>query len=278
MKECDEMKECEQGVAAITRLLRRPLLRLRQRTYPTLAGLVLAGACLPLLQPRLAEAAALFQSTDVDATRFAVLARPVGENDWTLLVLEQLAASPACWQGRADGLVDPALNRFDYTGICNRYLDSNGYSLRVADEDLGTSYRLRVQQVGNRLELQATSPQSSSIVVVGRAEVPRRDRDGFVAIQLEPGWELRRRSYAERALSHLYFATQAPLDQLIARGPRADFAERRGPAFVNPPPVGMAATGPAAGSGGSDAMTAESGGRVIALQVIPYSGGGSEGP
>lgn len=65
-----------------------------QRTYLALAGLALAGAGLPMVQPRLAMAAGLFQSTDVDAERFAVLARPVGDNDWTLLVLEQLTPSP----------------------------------------------------------------------------------------------------------------------------------------------------------------------------------------
>jgi hypothetical protein len=165
-----------------------------QRTYLALAGLALAGAGLPLVQPGLAMAAGLFQSTDVDAERFAVLAKPVGDSDWTLLVLEQLAAQPSCWQARPDGLVDPTLNRFDYTGICNRYLDSNGYSLRVADQDLGTTYSLRLQQVGSRLELQAISSNSSDILLVGRADIPLRDRDGFVALKLEPGWDLKRRT------------------------------------------------------------------------------------
>lgn len=257
--------------------LRRTLAMARRTTLPALAGLTLAGACLPLLLPRLAQAAALFQSVGVDASRFAVLARPVGDNEWTLLVLEQLAAQPACWQGRADGLVDPTLNRFDYTGICNRYLDSNGYSLRVADEDLGSSYRLRVQQVGSRLELQATSPRTSTVVLVGSAEVPLRDRDGFVALALEPGWQLKRRTYAERALTHLYFASEAPLEQLIARGQRAESADRRSPTFAGPPPLDMAASLSALGTG-RDGMISQPAGRVVALPVIPFSGGASEGP
>lgn len=239
-----------------------------QRTYLALAGLALAGAGLPMVQPRLATAAGLFQSTEVDPERFAVLARPVGDNDWTLLVLEQLAARPSCWQARPDGLVDPTLNRFDFTGICNRYLDSNGYSLRVADQELGTTYRLQVQQVGSRLELQAVSPRNSAVLVVGRAEVPLRDRDGFVALKLEPGWELTRRTYEQRALTHLYFSSPAPLEQLIARA-------GGGPTYRGPTaPVQAELPGLAADpmqEQGNDGLGSGRSGRAIALQVIPYS-------
>ncbi len=243
-----------------------------QRTYLALAGLALAGAGLPMLQPRLVMAAGLFQSADVDAERFAVLARPVGDNDWTLLVLEQLTPQPACWQARPDGLVDPTLNRFDYTGICNRYLDSNGYSLRVADQDLGTAYRLRVQQVGSRLELQAISPGTSAILVVGRADIPLRDRDGFVALRLEQGWDLKRRTYGERALSHLYFASPTPLNQLIASAGGAPVWRRPlGPGRAEPPAL---STEPSA-SQADDIMAMGSSGRAVALQVIPYGGSGN---
>lgn len=239
-----------------------------QRTYLALAGLVLAGAGLPMVQPRLAMAAGLFQSTTVDAERFSVLARPVGDNDWTLLVLEQLAAQPSCWLARPDGLVDPTLNRFDFTGICNRYLDSNGYSLRVADQDLGTSYRLQVQQVGSRLELQAVSPRNSAVLVVGRAEVPLRDRDGFVALKLEPGWDLQRRTYEQRALTHLYFASPAPLEQLIARaGGSQTFQRPLGTGRAELPEIDPE---PMLGQG-DDSLGSGRSGRAIALQVIPYS-------
>ncbi|MEB3168756.1 MAG: DUF3747 domain-containing protein, partial [Synechococcaceae cyanobacterium] len=158
-----------------------------KRTYLLAFGSLLLAASAVPAAPSLVRAAGMFTSSPVDASRFSVLARPVGDSDWNLLVLEQLAPAPRSSTPQPEGLVDPSLNRFDFTGICSRYLDSNGYSLRIGEQDLATSYRLRLQQRGNLLLLQALSPNEATVLVVGRAEVPRRDRDGFVAIQLEPG-------------------------------------------------------------------------------------------
>jgi hypothetical protein len=247
-----------------------------KRTYLALSGLLLAGSALPATLPSLAQAAGLFASRPVDPSRFAVLARPVGEGDWNLLVLEQLAPAPRCWTPLADGLVDPSLNRFDYTGVCSRYLDSNGYSLRIGEQDLATSYRLRLQQQGSVLVLQALSPNEPTVLVVGRAEVPRRDRNAFVAITLDPGWELQRRSFGQQTLNHLYFANTSPLRQLIAqasgrapepvgRRPQAGLAGRplTGRPLTAPPLAAVAE--PEAGP-----RAAVEPGRTIALTVIPF--------
>jgi hypothetical protein len=267
-----------------------------KRTYLALVGLALAGSAAPAAVPPLARATGLFQSRPLDASRFAVLARPVGQSDWNLLVLEQIAPAPRCWTPLSDGLVEPSLNQFDYTGLCSRYLDSNGYSLRIGEQDLATTYRLRLLQQGNELLLQALSPNEPTVLVVGRAEVPRRDRDAFVAIQLDPGWELQRRSFGSQTLNHLYFANPNPLRQLIAQasGRRPEPPGRR-PAFAPPLATLPAAPltpvppnpGPSAGSRpqrrpflgrGSEATTTDSAlngsvsepGRTIALQVIPF--------
>ncbi|MFS6826968.1 DUF3747 domain-containing protein [Cyanobium sp. ATX-6F1] len=50
--------------------------------------------------------------------------------------------------------------------------------------------------------------------MLGRGSVQRRDRDGFVAMSLEPGWQLRRRVYGGQTLSHMYFASDGSLSQL----------------------------------------------------------------
>jgi hypothetical protein len=221
------------------------------KTYLALAALALSGAGLTAVRPALVQAAALFESRPLDASRFAVLARPVGSTEWNLLLLEQLQARPLCWQTRTDGLIDPALNRFDYTGICNRYLDSNGYSLRVGEEDLASRYRLRVQQSGSELLLQAFSPDHPAVLLVGRGQLPLRDREGFVALNLEPGWQLRRRSFGGQNLNHVYFSSGASLDQLIARSAAA--GEARAAATGNGIGTGIR-SGIRSGSGNGNTM------------------------
>jgi hypothetical protein len=180
--------------------------------------LIAAGAtALAALPASGVHGADLFAAQPLQENRFAILARPVGSDDWNLLVLEQLAAAPSCWTARPDGLVDPSLNRFNFTGICSRYIDSNGYSLRIGEQDLATTHRLRLVQVGEELRLQASSPSSSGDLLVGRGTVPLRDRDGFVPLTLEPGWSLQRRTYQGRSLSHVYFSNAESLPALLAR-------------------------------------------------------------
>jgi len=200
--------------------------RLRPLGLATTA-LVAAAA----LQGQGARSEELFAAQPLEQNNFAILGRPVGREDWSLLVLEQLAATPSCWSSRPDGLVDPSLNRFNFSGICSRYIDSNGYSLRVGEQDLGGSHRLRLVQVGQELRLLASTVSSSRDLMVGRGTVPLRDRDGFVALTLEPGWTLQRRTYQGRTLSHIYFANSDSLPVLLAR------------LLPEPPPIPSLASG-----------------------------------
>jgi len=221
-----------------------------QRTYLALLGLTAAAAA------PTAWAASVFSSQPLDQARFAVLAQPVGRSDWKLLVLEQIKPEPLCWEKRSDGLVDPSLNRFDFSGICSRYLDSNGYSLRVGNEDLASRYRLRLEQQGNSVALLAMTPSQPTELLVGRGSLGQRDRDAFVAIDLEPGWSLERRAYGSQTLSHVYFANGTPLSQLIAKANRSG-ADRTS-ATAAAPMKPLKPLPPQPGSG------------PIALQVIPY--------
>lgn len=239
-----------------------------KRTYLALAGLGLAMAAGPALRGSGALAKGVFNSVPVDGSRFAVLAKPVGAADWSLLVLEQLAPRPLCWEQRPDGLVDPSLNRFNFTGICSRYLDSNGYSLRIADQDLASSYRLRLRQVGRELQLQAMTPTETAVLVVGRATVPQRDRDAFVAITLEPDWQLSRRAFGTRTLSHMYFANGTPLEELLARATQAE----GGSALAHRQPLLQGRERPALGRRDSSSPSSYDTTREgpIALQVVPF--------
>ena len=259
-----------------------------QRTYLALAGGALvataaAGAVAGFgLTPR-GQAGELFEAGPVDPGRYAVLGRPLGNGEWTLLVLEQIKPAPLCWQPRPDGLVDPSLNRFDFAGICGRYLDSNGYSLRLGNrEGSGLSagpLRLRLEQSGQDLRLLASSPALSQDLVVGRASVPARDRDAFVALRLDPGWELQRRRYGGQTLNHLYFANAASAEQLVAASqpaPTGPLGARRAWSPMRlppPPPPASGVLAPSADRGRRAPQPARATGRegrAIALQVIPF--------
>ena len=100
-------------------------------------------------------------------------------------------------------MVDPLLSKFDFTGLCNRYIDGNGYSLRIGGDDLGTSYRLSVVNTGRDIELLATPIKhpSQPTMLVARAGGAA---GGFVQLKLEPAWTLKRRAYGKKSLGHLY--------------------------------------------------------------------------
>ena len=227
-----------------------------QRTYLPLLMLAAGAAAAPAL------AASVFNSQPLDQQRFAVLAQPVGKSDWKLLVLEQIRPEPRCWENRSDGLIDPSLNRFDFSGICSRYIDSNGYSLRIGDEDLANRYRLRVEQQGSTMALLAMTASEPTELLVGKGTILQRDREGFVAIQLEPGWRLERRAYGSQTLSHVYFANGTPLSQLIARANRSATTSLRSP--INPE------TRSTAPSRALQPLPPQTGTGPVALQVIPF--------
>jgi hypothetical protein len=47
--------------------------------------------------------------------------------------LEQIPGKQKCWSesGSNPVMIDPLLLNFDFTGICRRATDSNGYSIRL---------------------------------------------------------------------------------------------------------------------------------------------------
>ena len=235
---------------------RRPSLEVGRIAAVIIAG-SLGAAGIPL------ASASLFDSQPLNGDNFAVLAQAVGQDRWKLLVLEQIKTRPLCWQERSDGLVTPSLNSFDFSGICSRYLDSNGYSLRTGGEEMDRSFRLRVNNDRQGLVLTAMDPNRGVPIVVARGNTSKRDRDAFVKLTLEPGWNLERRSYKGRTLGHVYFAHTESTATLLAkaRGTSTPSGLRhRGIGAPLPPPAMQVAS----------RRTDLSGRGPIRLQVIPF--------
>ncbi|BEV35301.1 DUF3747 domain-containing protein [Synechococcus sp. M16CYN] len=181
-----------------------------RKTYPqTVIGLLF------VFLPSELAAQGLFKSQPLAQERFAVLAQPINKTGWKLLVLEQIKREPLCWELRTDGLIEPTLNNFNFTGICSRYLDSNNYSLRNKGTDLGTHFRLRLKQRGSTLNLHVIDPSRRRPTLIARATVPHRRRNGLVPLKLIDGWQLERRVYQGRTLNHLYFSNPGPVQTLM---------------------------------------------------------------
>ena len=157
--------------------------------------------------PQVAKAqGSVFTAADVDESQFVMVSAPIGKGESSQLnIYEQRTSARPCFavSGASPAVVDPLLASFDFTGICNRYIDGNGYSLRIGGDDLGTHYRLSVVKSGADIELLAvpTRDPYRPTMVVARSGGPG---NGFLKLNLEPGWKLMRRQYGKRTLGHLY--------------------------------------------------------------------------
>ncbi len=178
------------------------------------------GLALAATSPTTALAqGSLFTTVPVELNNFVLVSAPIGKGERSQLnIYEQRTKKRPCFAvgTGVPAVVDPLLSTFDFTGICNRYIDGNGYSLRIGGDDLGTRYRLSVVNTGRDIELLATPTRnpSESTMVVARAGGAA---SGFIQLKLEPGWTLKRRAYGKKSLGHLYvYRDSAPVESAPA--------------------------------------------------------------
>ena len=181
------------------------------RFLPTAAGLAVA---LSGTVPVMAQGS-LFTAVPVEEANFILVSAPIGKGARSQLnIYEQRTNKRPCFavSGGVPAAVDPLLSSFDFTGVCNRYIDGNGYSLRLGGDDLGTRYRFTVVKTGSDIELLAAPTRNSSqpVYVVARAGGVA---SGFVQLTHQPGWMLKRRAYGTKTLGHLYiYRDSAPAE------------------------------------------------------------------
>jgi Protein of unknown function (DUF3747) len=164
-----------------------------------------------------AIAAPLFGQQELDPSKFVLAASPYGGNAHQLLIIEQINNTRQCWSesGASPTLVNPLLAEFDFSNICGRSIDSNGYSIRTGGEDLNWRYSLRAVRRGNDILLLGvpTSDRTAPELLVGRT---RGYTPGFAKFYLEPGWRLTKRSYEGSSTGHLYLTHNQSLASLNA--------------------------------------------------------------
>jgi len=190
------------------------------------------------------QASQLFQAMEVDQERFVIVAVPIGSTGSRaqLQVYEQIDPNKRPCYEVADGApaaVMPLLGTFDFTGICRRYIDSQGYSARVGGDDLGSSYRFVVRKTDTDNLLIATPSGGASgkpEMLVGRTHGTAAATT-FLAFKLEPEWRVKRRAFGGRALGHIYLYREGwPADaaQAPAPAPQESLSQA---SSVAPPPT-----------------------------------------
>jgi N-acetylmuramoyl-L-alanine amidase len=212
--------------------------------------------------------AAQFEQQELEQDDFIVLAAPGGDIGYKLLILEQLNDSRPCWSesGSNPSNVEPLLLSFDFTGVCNRLVDSNAFSVRTAGQDQGLQYSLRILNQGEELVLIAASnTERNTYVEIGRTYgIPT----GFSRIILNPGWRLTRRAFNGRPIGHVYLTYDQPIEALLAASPQ------QRPIRTSRPPILSA---PATRAPLPDAnLSPESG--VIPVPSLPPAATDSETP
>lgn len=163
--------------------------------------------------------AAQFEQVEVDQNRLIAIAAPIGNgNAHKLLILEQLNNSRLCWQENPGQVttVEPLLLNFDFTNICNRSTDSNGYSVRTGGEDLSLRYQLTIVKKRDDLVLLAISTRDPKAPALEIGHT-RGLTNQFARIYLNPGWRLARRTFQGQPVGHLYLTTDQPLTTLLSR-------------------------------------------------------------
>lgn len=175
------------------------------------AALAIAVALSTLtLTPPKAQSSQPFGQEDVRDGRVVAVAVPIGVDRYNLLVIEQQSDERPCWRERGANPteIEPLLLDFNFSGICGRATDSNGYSIRMNNRDLGWSYLLRVVERGGELLLVGTPVnRSQPEIVIGRTG--GQSGSGYTKIDLEPGWQFAKRTYQDKVLGHYYLASSS---------------------------------------------------------------------
>jgi N-acetylmuramoyl-L-alanine amidase len=178
-----------------------------------------AGILALLAWPSTPSQAVTFGQAEVNQNNFVAVAMPHASGYYTLLILEQRTAKKTCWResGSRPTRIEPLLLNFNFTGICGRSTDSNGYSIRAAGQDLGLKYQLSLQKQKNDVLLLGVPAQSGSsgkVIELGRTH---GIRSGFLKIDLKNGWRFTKRTYGEKVLGHVYLSRDTtPTYQTVA--------------------------------------------------------------
>ena len=192
----------------------------RFTTLTALAATLLVGSAISSTSRALAQD---YGQQSIDSDRVVAIAEPISNGRfYKLLILQQLSDQRDCFEEKAGSptTIEPLLLNFDFSGICGRSSDSNGYSVRIGNEDLSSRYRLQVTRRGDNLVLVALPGALPGrggdlpVLEIGRSNGVAND---FVKLTLDPGWKMSRRTLSGNAQGHIYLSNDQDLQTVVAQ-------------------------------------------------------------
>jgi N-acetylmuramoyl-L-alanine amidase len=160
-----------------------------------------------------------YGAQELDQSRILLVSAPGSRlRPHQLYIIEQISDDRPCYTitGSSPGEVNPLWTTFDFSGICGRASDTNGYSIRTANEDLGIRYRLQIRESDGELLLLGVPSDRSTPLQIGRTG--GISSTGFTQIILNPGWRVTKRTFEGQTLGHNYLTNEATLAQLLEQG------------------------------------------------------------
>lgn len=149
----------------------------------------------------------IFGVAEIDPSRVVVMSQ--GTQSFNLTVVEQVSDARQCWSDAEPGYVEPLLLEFDFTSICARATDANGYSVRIGETD--PQYKLSVRRDGDGLALVATRhpfgnlPDDAPALTIATSRTAEPIEGLAFELELLPGWRITKRTYEGERLGHYYF-------------------------------------------------------------------------
>ncbi|MGC1306334.1 MAG: DUF3747 domain-containing protein [Phormidesmis sp.] len=180
--------------------------------------------------------ASQFGATAANQSAFVLSTNPTsrlgGQQRYGLMIIEQKKADPLCFSttGSNPTQVLPLLAQLpDFSGICGRSTDTNGYLIRAAGDDI--SYDPVLEEKDGVLVLfgipRRSAGQNARPIIIGQTD--GISPTGYTKIFLNPGWRIDRQTFNNKETGRLYVANDLTLAQLV---------EQSGGEIIAQPPTG----------------------------------------
>ncbi len=176
----------------------------------------------PAATPTQVAQSSTFGAQETDQSPYVLVTNPTsrlgGRQRYGLMIIEQKRAEPLCFStvGSNPTTVLPLLAQLpDFSGICGRSTDTNGYLIRTAGRDV--KYDPVLEEENGVLVLYAKpqpfAPRGSQRFVIGQTD--GISPSGYTKIFLNDGWRLARQTFNDRVTGRTYLANDLTVAQLV---------------------------------------------------------------